>query len=55
VPGGWLIVVAAIGILINAEGAAAVFRLGREDANMRASFLYLRAARSARSASWSPA
>ena len=41
VPGGWLIVVAAIGIAINAAGAAAVFRRGGEDVNMRASFIHL--------------
>ena len=41
VPGGWLIVVAAIGIAINAAGAAAVFRGGGEDVNMRASFIHL--------------
>ena len=41
VPGGWLIVVAAIGILVNAAGAAAVFRRDGEDVNMRASFLHL--------------
>ena len=41
VPGGWLIVVAAIGILVNGAGAAAVFRRGGEDVNMRASFLHL--------------
>lgn len=41
VPGGWLIVVAGIGVAINAAGAAAVFRRGGEDVNMRASFLHL--------------
>ena len=41
VPGGWLIVVAAVGIAINAAGAAAVFRRGGEDLNMRASFIHL--------------
>ena len=41
VPGGWLIVVAALGIAINAAGAAAVFRRGGEDMNMRASFVHL--------------
>jgi cobalt-zinc-cadmium efflux system protein len=41
VPGGWLIVVAAIGILVNAFGAGVVFRRDREDVNMRASFLHL--------------
>ena len=41
VPGGWLIAVAAVGILVNAAGAAAVFRRGGEDMNMRASFLHL--------------
>ena len=41
VPGGWLIVVAALGIAVNAAGAAVVFRRGGEDLNMRASFLHL--------------
>jgi cobalt-zinc-cadmium efflux system protein len=41
VPGGWLIAVAALGIVVNAAGAAAVFRRGGEDVNMRASFLHL--------------
>ena len=41
VSGGWLIAVAVIGIAINAAGAAAVFRRGGEDMNMRASFLHL--------------
>lgn len=41
VPGGWLIAVAAVGIVVNAAGATAVFRRGGEDVNMRASFLHL--------------
>jgi cobalt-zinc-cadmium efflux system protein len=41
VPGGWLIVVAAVGLLINTVGAALVFRRGGRDLNLRASFLHL--------------
>ncbi len=41
VPGGWLILVAGVGVLVNAAGAALVFRRGGEDVNMRASFLHL--------------
>ena len=41
VPGGWLIVVAGVGLLVNAAGAGVVFRRGGEDVNMRASFLHL--------------
>lgn len=41
VPGGWLIVVAALGIAINAAGAALVARGARHDLNLRASFIHL--------------
>jgi cobalt-zinc-cadmium efflux system protein len=41
VPGGWLIVVAAVGLVINAAGAAVVFRRGGSDLNLRASFIHL--------------
>jgi cobalt-zinc-cadmium efflux system protein len=41
VPGGWLIVVAGIGIAVNASSAGIVFRRDAEDVNMRASFLHL--------------
>jgi len=41
VPGGWLIVVAAIGIVVNALSAAVTYRRGGEDLNLRASFVHL--------------
>ena len=41
VPGGWLIVVATIGLLINLVGAAAVFRPGGRDLNLRAAYIHL--------------
>ncbi len=41
VPGGWLIVVASIGLLINLIGAAAVFRPGGRDLNLRAAYIHL--------------
>lgn len=41
VPGGWMIAVATVGVLINAAGAAAVYRRGGEDLNLRASFIHL--------------
>jgi cobalt-zinc-cadmium efflux system protein len=41
VPGGLLIVVASVGLLINAIGAAAVFRRGGEDINLRAAYIHL--------------
>ena len=41
VSGGWLIGVATLGLLINALGAAAVFRRGGRDLNLRASFIHL--------------
>lgn len=41
VPGGWLIVVAALGIVVNAAGAAFVARGARHDLNLRASFIHL--------------
>lgn len=41
VSGGWLLGVAAVGVAINLASAAAVFRRGGVDLNMRASFLHL--------------
>jgi len=41
VPGGWLIIVASIGLLVNAIGAAVVFRRGGEDINLRAAHVHL--------------
>lgn len=41
VPGGWLVGVATVGLLVNALGAAAVFRRGGRDLNLRASFVHL--------------
>lgn len=41
VPGGWLVVVAGVGILVNAAGAAAVFRGSATNLNLRASFIHL--------------
>ena len=41
VPGGWLVVVAAIGLAVNAIGAAAVFRRGGDDLNLRAAYIHL--------------
>lgn len=41
VPGGWLIVVASLGLLVNAVGAAAVFRPGGRDLNLRAAYVHL--------------
>ena len=41
VPGGWLIVVATIGLVINLIGAAAVFRPGGRDLNLRAAYIHL--------------
>ena len=41
VPGGWLIVVASIGIVINGAGAAALVRGSRDNLNLRASFIHL--------------
>jgi cobalt-zinc-cadmium efflux system protein len=41
VAGGWLIVVAGIGFVVNTVGAAVVFRKGGVDLNLRASFLHL--------------
>ena len=41
VPGGLLIVVASVGLLVNAIGAAAVFRRGGEDINLRAAYIHL--------------
>jgi cation diffusion facilitator family transporter len=40
-PGGWLVAVATAGLVINAVGAAAVFRRGGRDLNLRASFVHL--------------
>jgi len=41
VPGGWLIAVACVGLLVNAAGAAAVFRRGGDDLNLRAAYVHL--------------
>lgn len=41
VPGGWLIIVAAIGIAINAAGAGMLVRGSRDNLNLRASFIHL--------------
>jgi cobalt-zinc-cadmium efflux system protein len=41
VPGGWLVVVAALGFVVNAVGAAVVYRGGAENLNLRASFIHL--------------
>lgn len=41
VPGGWMVAVATVGVVINAAGAAAVYRRGGEDLNLRASFIHL--------------
>jgi cobalt-zinc-cadmium efflux system protein len=41
VPGGWLIAVATIGLLVNAIGAVAVFRPGGRDLNLRAAYVHL--------------
>jgi len=41
VPGGWLIAVASVGLLINAVGAAAVYRRGGDDLNLRAAYIHL--------------
>ena len=41
VPGGWLIAVAALGLAVNAVGAAAVFRRDRRDLNLRAAYVHL--------------
>lgn len=41
VPGGWLVVVATVGLLVNAIGAAAVFRPGARDLNLRAAYVHL--------------
>ena len=41
VPGGWLIAVASIGLLVNLIGAAAVFRRDGEDLNLRAAYVHL--------------
>ena len=41
VPGGWVIGVATVGLLVNTVGAAAVFRRGGSDLNLRASFVHL--------------
>ncbi len=41
VPGGWLVVIAGVGLAINALGAAFVFRRDGRDLNLRASFLHL--------------
>ncbi len=41
VPGGWLIAVATVGLLVNAIGASAVFRPGGRDLNLRAAYIHL--------------
>ena len=41
VPGGWLIAVATVGLLVNAVGAFAVFRPGGRDLNLRAAYIHL--------------
>ena len=41
VPGGWLIAVASVGLLINLIGAVAVFRPGGHDLNLRAAYIHL--------------
>jgi len=41
VPGLWLVTVAGVGVFVNLAGAAAVFRRGGEDLNLRASFVHL--------------
>jgi cobalt-zinc-cadmium efflux system protein len=41
VPGGWLIAVATLGLLVNAIGAIAVFRPGGRDLNLRAAYIHL--------------
>ena len=41
VPGGWLIAVATVGLLVNLVGAAAVFRPGGRDLNLRAAYIHL--------------
>jgi cobalt-zinc-cadmium efflux system protein len=41
VPGGWLIAVACVGLLVNLAGAVAVFRRGGEDLNLRAAYIHL--------------
>lgn len=41
VPGGWLIAVAAVGLLVNIIGAVAVFRPGGRDLNLRAAYVHL--------------
>ena len=41
VPGGWLVVVATIGLAVNLIGAAAVFRRGGQDLNLRAAYIHL--------------
>jgi cobalt-zinc-cadmium efflux system protein len=41
VPGGWLIAVATVGLVVNAVGAFAVFRPGGRDLNLRAAYIHL--------------
>ena len=55
VPGGWLIVVATVGLLVNAIGAAAVFRRGGRTSTSVPRTSTSSATRSARSQSSSPA
>jgi len=41
IPGGWLIAVASIGLLVNVIGAVAVFRPGGHDLNLKAAYIHL--------------
>lgn len=41
VPGGWLIAVAAVGLVVNLVGAVAVFRPGGRDLNLRGAYIHL--------------
>jgi cobalt-zinc-cadmium efflux system protein len=41
VPGGWLIAVACVGLVVNLAGAVAVFRRGGEDINLRTAYVHL--------------
>src|SRR5204862_914780 len=41
IPGGWLIAVASIGLLVNVIGAVAVFRPGGYDLNLKAAYIHL--------------
>ncbi len=41
IPGGWLIAVAAVGLVVNLFGAYVVFRPGGRDLNLRAAYIHL--------------